>query len=192
MLLLYFIAGGVLVGLARGGRLAALGDVHIRWWPVALAGLGFQLLLFGPPLAEIVGDAGPPLYVGSGLVVMAALLRNLHQPGFAVIAVGALLNLVVITANGGQMPAAPEAWAVLNGLSQVPVEHFSNSTLIGPQTHFPLLGDIFVLPRPIPLANVFSIGDVMIGLGGALFIVRTMRRSSGPAVKRSRPAASIG
>ncbi len=38
----------------------------------------------------------------------------------------------------------------------------------------PFLGDIFVLPRPLPLANVFSIGDVLIGLGGALFILRTM------------------
>jgi hypothetical protein len=38
------------------------------------------------------------------------------------------------------------------------------------------LGDIFVLPRPFPFANVFSIGDVLIGVGGAWFVVKTMHR----------------
>jgi hypothetical protein len=65
----------------------------------------------------------------------------------------------------------------------VPVEYFSNSQLIGPHTLLPWLGDIFVLPRPVPFANVFSPGDVLIGLGGALFIVRTMRRSLPAAVE---------
>ena len=36
------------------------------------------------------------------------------------------------------------------------------------------LGDNFVLPRPVPLANVFSIGDVLIGVGGALFVFQAM------------------
>jgi hypothetical protein len=33
-----------------------------------------------------------------------------------------------------------------------------------------------VLPRPMPFANVFSIGDVLIGSGAVVFLVRTMRR----------------
>ncbi|HSH21859.1 MAG TPA: DUF5317 domain-containing protein [Candidatus Caenarcaniphilales bacterium] len=189
MLLLYFVAAGLLVGLAAGGRLSPLARVRVEWWPVALAGLAFQLLLFGPPLAGIVGDFGPALYVGSSVVVLGALLRNVRHPGFALIALGAALNLVVIVANGGQMPAAPEAFALLTGTPELPVEHFSNSVLAGAQTRLAFLGDIFVLPRPIPFANVFSIGDVAIGLGGALFIVRTMR-GSGPAVAESGGSAT--
>jgi hypothetical protein len=191
MLLLYFIAAGVVLGVALGGRVSALGEVRIRWWPVALAGLGFQVLLFGPPVAEMVGHAGPPLYVASSLAVMAALLRNLRQPGFALIAVGAALNLAVIAANGGQMPASPEAWALLTGVAQVPVEHFSNSVLISPNTQLAFLGDLFVLPKPIPFANVFSIGDVVIGLGGAMFVVRTMRRTRRPAAAAPPSPVSV-
>lgn len=187
MLLLYFVAGGLVLGLIAGGRVGALAAVRIRLWPVALGGLLFQLLLFGPPLVDIVGDAGPLLYVVSSAAVLAALVVNLRQPGFTLIGLGAALNLVAIVANGGQMPAAPEAWASLAGAGQVPVEQFSNSTVAAMHTQFPYLGDNFVLPRPLPLANVFSIGDVAIGVGGAWFIVRTMRGTPRDD-RRARPS----
>ena len=181
MLLLYFILAGVLLGLATGGRLSNLASVQFRWWPVALGGLAFQLLLFGPPLDRMVGDYGPALYVGSSALVLAALLRNLHQPGFALIAVGALLNLGVIVLNGGQMPASVEALAALNGVAELPAGQFTNSMLASNGTWLAWLGDVFVLPRPMPFANVFSIGDVLIGVGGAWFVVRTMHRSQDAA-----------
>jgi hypothetical protein len=191
MLLLYFVVGGLILGLVSGGRLSRLGDVRILWWPVALGGLAFQLLLFGPPLAEMVGQAGPALYVASSVAVMVALLRNLRQPGFAVIALGAALNLLVIVANGGQMPASPEAWALLTGTPEVPTVAFSNSALLEPATRFAFLGDLFVLPRPMPFANVFSIGDVLIGLGGALFLTRTMHRGNKKVATPPGAATSI-
>ncbi len=179
MLLLYFVAAGVLVGLLLGGRPASLAEVRFRWWAVALAGLGFQLLLFSEPLASHVGDAGPLLYTISTAVVLAALLRNLRLPGFAIIAAGAALNLAVIVANGGRMPADPAAFAALTGQPAVPTDRFSNSQIASPDTLLAFLGDTMVLPRPLPFANVFSIGDLLIGLGAASFIVRAMRRPVG-------------
>lgn len=177
MLLLYAIPIGLLMGLLLGGRVSALGEVHVRWWPLAIGGLLFQLLLFSPPVASVVGAAGPPLYVGSTLVVFAALMANLRQPGFPLIFVGAFLNTLVILLNGGQMPASPDALAAVFGSPAVPVEHFSNSVVAGSGTVLPLLGDIFVLPHPLPMANVFSLGDALIGAGGVWFIAGTMRRS---------------
>ena len=174
MLLLYAVILGVVAGLVSGGKFAALGSTHIRLWPVALIGLFAQLLLFSSPLAAVVGPWGPSLYVASTAAVLMALVVNLRQPGFWLIIVGALANFTVIVANGGQMPAAPEAWAALNGIAVVPTTDFSNSILAGPHTVLAFLGDNFVLPRPVPLANVFSIGDVLVGLGGAMFIVGSM------------------
>ena len=81
MLLLYAVAAGLLIGLLLGGRVGALGAARFRWWPVALGGLVFQLFLFTPPLADIVGPLGPALYVASTGVVLVALLLNLRQPG---------------------------------------------------------------------------------------------------------------
>jgi hypothetical protein len=174
MLLLYSIVIGLLVGRAAGGRVAALAGIHIRWWALALAGLAFQLLLFGPILSDRVGDAGPLLYVASSALVFLAMLRNLDLPGFPLLALGAALNMLVIVANGGFMPSASGAWELLNGASGLPVTTFTNSTLIHAGTTLPFLGDVFALPRPIPLANVFSVGDVLIGLGAAWCVIRSM------------------
>jgi len=176
MLLLYAVVIGLVVAMASGGRLSALATVRVRLWPVALAGLVFQALLFSSPLAGTVGALGPSLYVVSTTLVLMALVVNLRLPGFGLIVVGALLNLIAVMANGGQMPVSPEAVASLLGSAVLPADVFTNSVLAGPTTQLWFLGDIFVLPRPLPLANVFSIGDVLIGLGGAVFLVRTMRR----------------
>ena len=176
MLLLYAVLFGLVAGLLTRGSIAALGSVKIKLWPVALIGLAFQLLLFSSPLAAVVGRLGPSLYVISTALVLMALVVNVRQPGFWLIALGAFANFVVIVTNGGQMPASPEAFTMLYGTPMVPTTNFSNSVIAGPNTQFYFLADMFVLPRPIPLANVFSLGDVLIGLGGAWFIVRVMHR----------------
>ena len=190
MLLLYAVILGLVAGTLSGGKLAALGMTHIRLWPVALIGLFAQLLLFSSPLAALVGPWGPSLYVASTAAVLMALVVNVRQPGFWLIIIGALANFAVIVANGGQMPAAPDAWATLNGVASVPTTAFSNSVLAGPHTVLAFLGDNFVLPRPVPLANVFSIGDVLIGAGGATFVYQAMHGRLLPRLIRveARPA----
>jgi hypothetical protein len=188
VLLLYSIAAGLIIGRLAGGRVANLEHIRVAWWPLALAGLGVQLALFAGPVAERVGSEGPVIYVASTLVVLGVLLRNIALPGLAIIAVGAILNLIPVLANGGAMPSAPEAWMALNGVAALPVSHFSNSVLIGPDTPFPYLGDVFVWPRPLPLANVFSIGDAVIAVGGVVFLVAAMRRSPVSGERPIRPA----
>jgi len=193
VLLLYAIVAGLLIGRLSGGRLRNLEHVRFVWWQLALAGLAVQLVLFAGPVAQHVGAEGPVIYVASTLAVMAALLRNLALPGLAIIAVGATLNLIPVIANGGAMPSAPEAWLALNGVAALPVSHFSNSVLIGPDTLFPFLGDVFVWPRPLPLANVFSIGDAVIAIGGVVFLVWAMRRTGPSGVPvASSPSSPVG
>ena len=192
MLLLYAIAAGLVIGRLTGGRLDGLTSVRFRLMPLALGGLLFQLLLFSPPVTERVGDLGPILYVVSTLAVLLALLANLRLPGLWIIALGAGLNLLAIVSNGGYMPSSPEAWMQLTGSPTLPVDEYTNSMLTGPATAFPALGDIFVLPRPIPLANVFSVGDVLIAVGAVVFLGRQMRTaapSTGHPATPVRPIA---
>lgn len=174
MLLVYAVAIGILIGFATRGRLSALANVHIRFWPVALAGLFFQALLFSSPLAASVGSLGPALYVISTALVMMSLVANFRQPGFWLIIAGAFLNFTAIVANGGYMPASPAAVSALSGTAVIPTTAYTNSAIASGSTTLAFLGDIFVLPRPLPLANVFSIGDVLIGVGGAWFVIATM------------------
>ena len=178
MLLLYAIAAGLVIGRLAGGRLDGLTQARFRLMPLALGGLLFQLVLFSAPVTQRIGDLGPILYVASTVAVLVSLLANLRLPGMWIIAVGAGMNLVAIVSNGGYMPSSPDAWMVLNGSPTLPVDDYTNSQLIGPDTPFPALGDIFVLPRPIPLANAFSLGDVLIAVGAAVFLVRQMRTAA--------------
>jgi hypothetical protein len=187
VLILYFVAIGLVVALIAGGRLHALEQVRFRWWGLALGGLAFQAVLFSDLLGSRMPDAVPALYVISTLVVLAALLRNLALPGFAVIAAGALLNLAAILANGGLMPSSAEARVSLNGTLGLG-DRITNSTLAGADTLLPWLGDIFVLPRPMPFANAFSVGDLVIGAGIVLFLLRAMRPAGRTAAGMARGA----
>lgn len=151
----------------------------MRWWALALGGLLLQLLLFSAPVAGVVGPSlGPPLYVGSTIVVLAALVRNLDQAWFRVIALGAGLNLLAIVANGGLMPADPAALAAVGLLERDPATFSNTVPLSG--APFAVLGDNWATPAWLPFANVLSIGDLLIGAGAAAWLATVMRRRRGP------------
>jgi hypothetical protein len=174
--ILYAIPIGILGGYLAGGRLDRLGDLRFHWAWLAIGGLAVQVLLFSPILDPVVGDLGPPIYVASTAAVLASVLRNWRIPGLVFVSVGAASNLVAIVANGGLMPASPEAVASL-GLEAE--EGFSNSVVMTDPALRPLT-DIFALPTWLPAANVFSIGDVLIGIGVALVITLGMRGRGTP------------
>jgi hypothetical protein len=168
--ILYAIPLGIVGGYLLGGRLERLGGMRLRWAPLALLGLLVQVALFSDPLAGVVGDAGPPVYVASTMAVLVAVLRNLDIPGLALIALGASSNLAAILANGGYMPADPAAVASVGGIAP----GYSNSSVVAEPALAPLT-DIFATPAWLPFANVFSIGDVLIGIGVAVTIALGMR-----------------
>lgn len=166
MFMLYGLLLGLLIGFATGGRPARLGHLQFRWGALAMIGLAIQLVLFSSPLTNSFGDAAPLIYVGSTLLVLAAVLRNAALPGLALVAVGATSNLIAIIGNGGFMPATPGALAALG--KRAP-EGYSNSAVVADPVA-PLLTDIFALPTWLPFANVFSIGDVFITAGIAVAV----------------------
>ncbi len=172
MFLLWAIPVGLVAGWLLGGRMEGLSSIHFRWAPLAIAGLVIQVVLFTPLGDELAGSLGPSIYVVSTAVVLAAVVRNLGLPGMAVVGVGALSNLAAITVNGGAMPADPGALAMA-GLEGAGAH--TNSVILANPALRPLT-DIYAVPAWVPLANVFSVGDVLIGLGIAIVIVAAMRR----------------
>jgi hypothetical protein len=173
MFLLYALLIGLVLGFVLGGRIAGLLELRFRWGGLMVAGLLVQVALFSDLVAERVDALGPPIYVGSTAMVLVAVLRNGAIPGVAIVVAGALSNLAAIVANGGFMPASP---AALASLGRSPATIYSNSAVI-PDPALWFLTDIFALPRWIPFSNVFSVGDVLIGLGVVLAIVAAMRRA---------------
>ena len=179
MFILYAVVIGLVVGALAGGRPAGIGHVQFRWGWLIFLGFATQVLLFSAPVAERIGALGPPIYVASTAVVLVALIRNVAQPGLPIVAVGALCNFAAIVANGGYMPASTDALAALGRL---PAGGYSNSAVLAAPALAPLT-DVFALPAGLPFANVFSVGDVLIGVGVALAIavaMRPVRRGTSP------------
>ena len=176
MFILYAMLVGLVAGKLIGGSLAGLGRLTIAWWPLAVAGLAVQLVLFSEAGERLVGDAGPVVYLASTVAVLVVVLRNLRVAGLALVAVGAVSNLAAIVANGGYMPADP---AALASLGEEVGPGYSNSVVVDDPVLRPLT-DIFAMPVWLPFANVFSIGDVLIGIGIAVAIAVAMRAGRAP------------
>jgi hypothetical protein len=180
MFILYAIPIGILVGYLAGGRLDRLSELRLRWVPLMLLGLALQIGIFSETVGRAVGDAGPAIYIASASIVFAAVLRNVRVPGVAFIAIGAGCNLAAIVANGGWMPADSGALAAIGGLGS----GYTNSVTVADPALRPLT-DLFALPSWLPLSNVFSVGDVLIGVGVAATIALAMRAPT-PAARPGR------
>jgi hypothetical protein len=175
------------VGAAFGGRWLSIGSIPFRWAPLIFAGFLVQLVLFSDVVAERIGPAGPPLYVISTLAVGIAVVRNVGLPGMPLIILGAASNMAAILANGGFMPAAPGALASLGKTAPVV---YSNSTVVA-RPALELLTDRYALPRGLPFANVFSVGDVLLGAGVLILIAVTMRRGRQIALEHVAPLEPV-
>ena len=175
MFILYSVLIGLVLGFLVGGRPAGLAGLQLRWSWIILAGLVTQVVLFSAPVIERIGAFGPPIYVASTVVVVGAILANRAIRGMLVVATGAASNLAAIVSNGGYMPADPGAMAALGKYDPTV---YSNSAVLADPALAPLT-DLFALPAWLPFANVFSIGDVIIGCGVALTIVLAMRSGRG-------------
>jgi hypothetical protein len=170
--MLYALLVGFAVGLIVGGRPGGIARLEFRWSWVLIGGLFVQLVLFSDQVAAVVGSLGPPIYVASTAAVFVAVLRNVRMVGMPLVALGSACNLAAILANGGFMPAGRDAMAAL-GLSDR--EIYSNSAVVANPALEPLT-DVFAMPPWMPMANIFSVGDVLLGLGVMVVIVAAMRR----------------
>jgi hypothetical protein len=171
VILLASIPIAILIGKLLGGSVEVLGRVRFRWPALALGGLLVQVALFTDAGDRFAGALAPAIYVASTAAVFVAVLTNLRLAGMPLVALGAASNLAAILANGGSMPA--DAGALATAGLDGPGAH-TNSVVLADPALRPLT-DIFAIPAWVPLANVFSVGDVLIGLGIVVAIAASMR-----------------
>src|SRR6266542_3842996 len=143
-----------------GGRLSALADVRARLAWILMLALGLQVVALTVP--GVPESLRPLIQLASYPIAGVFVIANRHLPGMLLIGLGALLNLIAMSANGGGMPASAAAL----DKAGLPLQRdtYANSALVrDPRLGF--LGDVFAIPEPVPLHNVFSVGDVTIGVG---------------------------
>lgn len=153
----------VLSPLLTGGRLRRYGDLRIRaGWVVGLA-LAAQVLAI-EVLPEANRTALAAVHVATYLASGWFVWLNRTIPGLWIVALGAFSNGLTIAVNGGTLPASAEALRTA-GRTVHKTEFVNSGVLEDPKLAF--LGDVFATPASWPMANVFSIGDLLILCGVA-------------------------
>ena len=191
MLLLWALPIGILIGYLRGGHLSHLANLELRQAWLVLTALIIQLLIF--PLRS---GAQPLIPVGTVYFHLASyallavfVVLNRRVWGLLAMGVGMLLNLAVITFNGGYMPTQPgllEATGRSSEAQQLRTNiTYANNICMDsqhyrcqkPDTPTPLwfLGDVFYVPAGVPFANVFSLGDLLLAVGLIWLLQAKMR-----------------
>jgi hypothetical protein len=173
----------VAIGYARGGRLAGLGRLRLRWQGLAIVGLALQILLWP-------GGSWPLVYLYVSFVLLATFaIVNIRITGFALILAGIALNFAVIVVNEG-MPvsrAAVVASGQASSMDELVNDGGAKHHLATADDSVRFLGDVIAI-RPIEQA--ISLGDVLTYGGVMVLIAAAMGRR--PRRSAVSPAALVG
>ncbi len=127
------------------------------------------------------------LLISSYLLLVWALLSNLHLRSIRLVLMGVLFNLSAILANGGLMPVSPEA-RHLAGMTDLGSAWLGHVTPQGTgillnvsQTRLWAFTDI--IPWDL-VGGVFSVGDVLLGSGLVWLLVELLRHYFGRRTRR--------
>lgn len=189
MLIAALVVVAVLTVPLSRGRWSTLAAFRPRaTWLLWLA-LAVQVLQF---TVLDLGRASDAVHVGTYVLAAAFLVANYQVPGAWLVGLGGLCNGLTITLNHGTLPARAAALRAA-GL-RVDRDDFVNS---GVMAHAKLwwLGDVFYVPKGVPLANVFSVGDVLLVVGAFVVVHglarRTARHAAGVPVAPVRLPAQV-
>jgi hypothetical protein len=150
-----------------------------------LAAFTVQAALVNFPILSPSASAkvGPFVIVLTYAAVVVFLAVNRLQPGVKLAALGACLNLAVMLANGGYMPVTLAALERSGHLDRLETRGdsvfvYGSKDVVLPDSEIRLgfLADAFSLPRPIPLAASFSLGDLLIAAGASTFAYKAVSR----------------
>jgi hypothetical protein len=167
----------IITGLFRKGNFNGFAELRLRggWiFPILLI-LQILIFIFQSKL-DWVASASDYFFLGVYVIGLYFLWINRKQPGFYYILIGVFLNFLVMAINGGRMPVSLEAASVLDPSYAEVLQSgiYAKHQLLNSATHLGFLGDIIPLSKPYPRNQVISIGDVIMNIGGFIFVLQLM------------------
>ncbi len=168
--ILIVVVAAVAVGLLAGGNIRSFPTIALRWWPLAVIGLGLQIASIPDRYAF------PALVASLGLLLVFAFM-NLRSPGFILILLGLMLNTAVIVANHG-MPVTRTALAASDQTEAVAVAELRANG--GAKHHLADDGSVLLpladaIGIPAPVGAIVSVGDICVYLGVGWFVAAALR-----------------
>jgi hypothetical protein len=155
------VVAGFILSLASGGDWRRLRELDLKLLPALVAAVVSRAV--APFFGELALGIS---MIGLALVAVVALI-NRALPGAWLVALGSMLNLLVILINGG-MPVEPAA--LISAGKSLPNDGLH--VLLGPGTRLGFLADVLLAPI---VNNVYSVGDVLLAVGGFWMAFRVLR-----------------
>lgn len=173
MILLLAIALGLLAGLVWASRNQVRYEAPVlrHIWLVVVAFLPQYITIYLPVREVVSHSLFTSLLVISHVLFLGFAFLNRNLSGMKVLAIGAMLNLLVISANHGFMPISLETATQLisdhSSLELLPGDRFgAKDMLLSPEhTRLEWLADRYLTPSWFPYQSAFSLGDVFIAAG---------------------------
>jgi hypothetical protein len=180
MILLVAILAGMLGGLliARIRKRRWMVPSLRKLWLVIVAFLPQFFFSYLPATSFRVSDD----LAAAGLIFSLILLLvfcwfNRNISGMWLLALGLLLNLLVISVNGGFMPISPQTASRLvppDTLAKFSIGNrfdYKDILLLPGQTRLVWLSDLFLPPQGFPYQVAFSLGDLLVASGAFWLLV---------------------
>jgi hypothetical protein len=164
------------IALLRGGRLTNLGDIELKAWWLLIIGFGLQASTRFLPDKSWAETAGLIMVLASFGLLMILVLVNRNLPGMWLAGVGVLMNLTVISLNGG-MPVLAEAAEVASGFTQIDPDIAGSfkHVVLDSTTRVTALADVIPI-RMAGQGQVISLGDVFLAVGLGRFLEHELRK----------------
>lgn len=172
MFFVIFIVLGIIIGYISGGKLINLKNVNINMIYLPIAALVFSIIankMHWYAARHFV------LYI----LIIVFVISNIKESKYYIIAgLGFLSNFIVISANNLTMPVGykiEELRIYINAYNMLINGQIPGYTLASQQTKLYFLSDIFYFPF-LPKFGFFSVGDVLLGIGGMMLVASFMKR----------------
>ncbi|MHB8108115.1 MAG: DUF5317 domain-containing protein [Candidatus Cryosericum sp.] len=182
MFVLVVLAGSLCLSLVTGGRLRYVQDFQLKALPIGIGAFVVQLLIFTARGETLLGSLLPVVYILTLIALLVFLFINRTVFGMPLLMVGLVLNLLVIGANSGRMPADPRALIATGQSSRAETlerdRTAANCVLMSEETHLNFLGDRIVLPLLGTLGAAYSAGDLVALAGEAVLVYGMVRERS--------------
>ncbi|AFK87645.1 MULTISPECIES: DUF5317 domain-containing protein [Thermoanaerobacterium] len=168
--------------LLRRGKISGIADIDIKMPIFFILGFGLEFgVLNLTDKYPIIMTYRAYIHFLDYLMLFIGLWYNRHNKYMRIIAIGIILNFIVIFANGGRMPVSIDSLKAA-GIGYLVPELTKNiiptHQAMTSSTKLKFLCDVLYLPKPYPLPKTFSVGDLFIATGIFLMVSNAMINAS--------------
>jgi hypothetical protein len=180
MLVLAVLGVALVSSVLTGGRLGYARNWQLKGLWMALGAFAVQTALFTQWGTGLVGEAlVPVVYVVTLSALVAFLVTNRRVLGVPILLAGLMLNMLVISANAGRMPASVEALAGAGRVEEADLLRLrgaaANCVLMSDSTRLNMLGDNIVIRLGGSVGSAYSVGDLVALAGEAVVVFGVLR-----------------